>query len=108
MRKELGKISTVIFGKGGYQDAQFGIWLYFDMNGSGIGDGRGVWQGKPSASAKWTMADKEKAMGKIMLYVEDLMSKAKVSKVEDLKGIPVEVTIDGSRFESFRILTEVL
>ena len=41
--KELGKISSVKFGIGGYQDAMFGIFFCFELGGggSGICDGGG-------------------------------------------------------------------
>lgn len=110
MKKELGRIEKVIFGSGGYQGAQFGIWFSFNCNSSCCGDGRGVWQGPPSSSAKWNIEDKKREMGAIMLYIEEIMSQAKVGRVEDLKGKPVQCTFDdsGNRLESWRILTEVL
>lgn len=110
MTTELGKITKVQFGMGGYQDAQFGIWFQLGNDGWGVGDGRGVWAGKPSSNAQWTLMDKEKMMGEIMAYIEDLMTKAKVSKLEDLKGVPIEITFDSpyGKIDSWRILTEVI
>lgn len=110
MTKELGKIIAVYFGSGGYQDAQFGVWFKLGADGWGVGDGRGSWQGEPSSSAKWTMADKSKAQGEIMLWIEDLMRQAKVSDIAELKGIPIEVTFDSpyGKMLEWRILTEVL
>ncbi len=110
MDKQLGKITSVRFGHGGYQDAQFGIWFQFGNDGWGCGSGKGVWQGGPSTGAKWTMADKEKTCAEIMLYIEDLMRQAKVADVKDLKGVPVELTFDKpfGTLESWRILTEVI
>lgn len=105
---KLGKIRGVKFGFGGYQDAMFGIW--FDLGGEhwGVGNGRGVWQGKPSDGAKWTIEDKKKELAEIMLYVEQLLSEAKVDSVHQLEGIPVELTWEGQCLKSFRILTEVI
>ncbi len=108
MDKQLGKISSVRFGGGGYQDAQFGIWFYFEMKGSACGTGQGVWKGKPSSGAKWTMESKLKTMGEIMLYIEELMKKAKVADINDLVGVPVELSFENMRLSEWRILEEVL
>ena len=43
-----------------------------------------------------------------MQDVFEILEKAKVNNVSQLKGIPVEVTLDGNRFKSFRILEEVI
>ena len=110
MKIELGKITSVRFGMGGYQDAQFGIWFQLGGDGWGVGDGRGVWAGKPSDHAKWTIKDKQREMGVIMLYIETLLTEGKVSNISELKGIPVEITFDSpyGRMLSWRILKEVI
>jgi hypothetical protein len=43
-----------------------------------------------------------------MRTISTLMHNAKVDDVMKLKGIPVEVAMDGNCFKGFRILTEVL
>jgi hypothetical protein len=43
-----------------------------------------------------------------MRYLSKLLNEAKVSSVDKLKGIPVEVTFDGNMLKEWRILTEVL
>jgi hypothetical protein len=108
MNKVLGKISSVRFGSGGYQDAQFGIWFSFEGDGCGCGYGRGVWQGDPSSHANWSMTDKQKVMGEVMLYIEKIMEQAKCSEVHELKGKPVELSFEGNRLADWRILTEVI
>lgn len=104
----LGKIQSVKFGSGGYQNAQFGIWFTFGADGWGVSDGMGVWQGKPSDSAKWTEQDKKEKMFEIMEYIERLLKEAKVSEVHELEGVPVEIKWDGMALKSWRILTEVI
>jgi hypothetical protein len=106
--KRLGKISKVIFGKGGYQDAQFGIWFVFEFDGCIVTSGHGVWGGSPSERSKWTLESKKKEMSEIMLYIEELMTLANVTQIQDLKGVPVEVTLTDNKFDDFRILTEVI
>lgn len=41
-------------------------------------------------------------------YIVRTLEHAKVEKVSQLVGKPVEVTLEGNMFKSFRILTEVL
>jgi hypothetical protein len=43
-----------------------------------------------------------------MRYISKLLNEAKVHNVYELKGIPVEVTLENNTFKDFRILTEVL
>jgi len=44
----------------------------------------------------------------IMRKVSKLLNEAGVRHISELKGIPVEVKLDGNNFYSFRILKEVL
>ena len=110
MHKELGKISNIIFGMGGYQDAQFGVWITFTMSGSGICAGKGVWSDAPSKNANWTNEERIRIIGQISLEINEWLKQAKVSSLDKLKGIPVEITFDKEfgKMVSWRILTEVL
>lgn len=106
--KMLGKISSVRFGYGGYQDAQFGLSLQFSGDGWGCGTFRGAWGGKRSSSAKWTEEDRIKSWGEMVQYIEQLLSDSNKKELSELKGVPVEVSFVGNTFESFRILKEVI
>ena len=111
MRKELGKIKTVKFGLGGYQGAQFGI--HFDLGGDswGISAGESEWDHeiiKHNERTEWTEQDRTYKLGKICRYVSKLLKQAKVRDITELKGKPVEVTLDGNTLKSWRLLTEVL
>ena len=113
--KELGKIESVKFGIGGYQDATLGLHLTFSGKGWVVGTDKSVWSPShiktPSQFAKWTEADREKSFVEIMRFVDKILADAKVNTVDKLKGIPVECTFDGglgSRLIDWRILTEVL
>ena len=117
MKKELGKISHISFGKGGYQDAQFGIWFQFTMQGSGVCDGEGFWTTKWSEHCKWTNESRIKYFGELVMKIAKWCEEAKVGSVDQLKGIPVELTFDGddpsesnwgNKLTSWRILKEVL
>lgn len=110
MKIELGKIMHVRFGSGGYQNSQFGIWFQLGNDVWGVGDGKGSWSGNPSSHDKWTIEDKIKQQGDIMIWIEELMKQAKVSEINKLIGIPIEITFDSpyGKMLSWRILTEVL
>lgn len=111
IRKELGKISSVSFGHGGYQDVQIGLSVSLEMGGAGVSDFKGNWSPsfiKWSPTCKWTEADRDAGFAELVRYIDKLLKQAKVSDVSKLKGIPVEVTIEGNTLKSWRILTEVL
>ena len=109
LRKELGKISHVSFGLGGYQDAMIGISFGLGGNsGWGVSDFWGVWSIDRSEHAKWTEQDRITDAGKMVMRINDLLSQAKISDVSQLEGIPVEVTFEGNTLKGWRILTEVL
>jgi len=112
-KKELGKISNVRFGLGGYQDCMLGLHLTFSLGGGGAGVGTTIsaWDANRiecSEHAQWTEEDRSKQYDEIMREVSDLLAKANVDSIDKLKNVPVEVTIEGNTFKSFRILTEVL
>ena len=111
LRTEIGKITGVRFGSGGYQDCMFGLSvdLGSKKNSWGVGDFKGTWG--PEISSKdceWTEKDRSENYASTMRFIADLMQKAKVSEVHDLVGIPVEVVFDGNMLKSWRILEEVI
>lgn len=109
MEKVLGKISKVHFGKGGYQESQWGLHLCFDMDGSGVCTSvNGGWAFAPSDYAKWTLESQTREYAEMNRKVISIMEDAGVDDVMKLLNVPVEVTIDGNSFHSFRILKEVL
>ena len=108
MKKSIGKITSVKFGFGGYQDVQFGITLCVDTTDGCACTGDWMWTNEPDRYTKWTLFDQDKAYTRIMRYVIKLMSDAKVNNVADLEGKPVEATWEGNHLESIRILTEVI
>ena len=110
-RKCIGKIKSVRFGSGGYQDAMFGLSvdLGSDKESWGVGDFKGMWGPEiDSKGCQWTEADRDAGYAKMVRFVADLMQKAKVSEVHKLAGTPVEVEFDGNCLKSWRVLEEVL
>jgi hypothetical protein len=113
MEVKLGKIKDVYFGFGGYQECMIGI--NFTLEGKegcwGVGTSKVAWDKniiKCDKFCKWTEKDRSKQYDEIVRYISDLLKDAKVSKIEDLKNVPVEVTFDSNQLKSWRILKEVL
>jgi hypothetical protein len=112
-RKELGKITAVRFGRGGYQDCMMSLDLSFGGEWGGVGTTvGGVWDPATmecGRHCKWTEADRDAQLAKMCREISKLMADAKVADVAKLLGKPVEVTFENySTLKSFRILTEVL
>lgn len=110
--KEIGKIQSVKFGDGGYQDAMFGITIGLgsDKNAWGCGDFRGIWgfHIKPDKRSKWTDKDRDQQAADTMRFIADLLTKAKKDDIYKLVGVPVEVEMESNTLKSWRILEEVL
>jgi len=109
--KQLGKIESVYFGIGGYNDAMLGIFFTFSFDGCGIGSSKCAWDANTiewTERCKWTEQERSSQYDEIMRYVSKLLKDAKCSKISELKGKPVEISLKGMNFDSFRILTEVL
>jgi hypothetical protein len=58
--------------------------------------------------AKWTVEAQRAQLGAALLEIGRLLSAAKKERVEELVGVPVEVTFCGCMLKEWRILTEVL
>lgn len=111
MEKKLGKIQSVKFGHGGYQDACIGLSVTLSDGGWGVGDFKGTWDPEMVASSeytKWTEEDRTKGFDETMRFISKLLKDAKVETVDKLKGIPIEATFDGTLLKEWRILTEVI
>lgn len=111
-RKELGKIQSVHFGIGGYQDAMLGISFTLGGNAWGVGTPhKGSWcPGIVDCSdhCKWTEADRSKSFDEAMRFIGETLRAAQVNDVSKLVGVPVEVEFEGNTLKSWRVLSEVL
>lgn len=110
-RRELMKITTATFGNGGYQDAQFGLYLDFQSKGSGVSTMIcGGWRHsiKVDSHTKWTDTDRAEGMAKMCETISEILDAAKVQTVDKLNGTPVEIITESNKIKSFRILEEVL
>lgn len=108
LEKKLGKISHAEFGQGGYQDAMLGFSVTFSGEGWGVSDFWGAWGIERSDNAEWTEEDRIKQLGEMNMRLNQTLTDAKKKSVGDLVGVPVEVTFDGNRIKSWRVLSEVL
>lgn len=108
LKAELGKIRSVRFGYGGYQDAMFGV--SFDLGGKswGVGDFWGTWADDPDKGCKWTKEDQSKIFAETTRKLRNLMQKADKQEITKLVGVPVEVVFDGQKLKSWRVLEEVV
>jgi hypothetical protein len=111
MEKRLGKIESVRFGYGGYQDACIGISFILVGEGWGVGDFKGTWDPEIiecTKNSQWTEEDRSKNIDEMIRYVSKLLKDAKVDSVDRLKGIAIEATFDGMLLKEWRVLKEVL
>ena len=112
MRTELGKITSIKLGRGGYQDCMFGVSFGLGGPGWGVGDFLGDWDtdSKPEPGhTQWTEADRNENFAKVMRHISKLCLDAKVQSMNQLVGVPVEIEWSEDRtLVSWRILTEVV
>jgi len=99
VKKEIGKILSIDFGFGGYQDAMLGFSVVLGRSsGWQTLDFRGFF-GRPDAAELFS---------EIAQWAGKLLTDAEKKKLSSLVGVPVEVTFDGNALHSWRILTEAL
>jgi hypothetical protein len=106
-KTELGKIKSIEFGCGGYDDAMTGLTIFLGGDGWAVGDFKGTWTNRPN-NAEWTEETQVRHWGEAVKFLRDLLKAAKVKSLSDLSGIPVEVTFDNHKLVSWRVLEEVL
>lgn len=112
MTTEYGKIATVCFGYGGYQNGMLGLSLTFEGKGWGCGTFLGYWDYSISISpyTKWTEEDRAKYMSEsVLAKISEMLADAKKEYLHELENVPVVVNFnsDGT-LADWRIFTEVL
>ena len=107
IKKVLGKIDFAEFGT--IKDYPFliGMQLGFTMSGSVVMDG-GKYTVNLSKDCRWEESERDEVVIKSIERIDRILKEAKVNYISELINKPVEITLDGNRFEDFRILTEVL
>jgi len=103
--KHLGKIKKVSFGisRNTHSRGMFGLVILF-----GFGDRGGLGTGVSTDIKYLTTTNNKKRIGELNETIENILKDAKVSWLDELEGIPVEITFSNSEFKDFRVLTEVL
>ena len=107
----LGRIASIDFGLGGYNDGEIGLTVNLSGPGWGTLATKMAWDAnrvKHSEFCRWTEADRDAQYAEIVRYVSSLLKDAKVDKVSELEGKPIEATFNEMSLVSWRILTEVL
>ena len=105
--KKLGKIISINFGGNHY----FGLHITFGGDGWAVSDARGPWNPintQVTEYTRWTEEDRSRIFDETSRFLAQILSDAKKEYVDQLKGIPVEVTFEGNLLKEWRILTEVL
>lgn len=112
IEKKLGKIKAVKFGRGGYNDMQFGLFLTLGDGSWGVGaSGKHVSMDmsvERTKTTQWTELERSNEYAEEAKDLSRLLNQANVDSVEKLKGIAIEATFDGQMLKSWRILEEVL
>ena len=90
------------------EDGRIGLTTTLEGKGWGVGDFKGHASYDPDEYSKWTPQERYIHLGVVFLFIRDCMEQAKVRRMKDMIGIPVEVIFDGNLLKSWRILEEVL
>ena len=109
MSKHLGKLKSFDFIK---EDGRIGIRATVESNEGGALD-TSLMAWSPSSvevteHTKWTENDRDSQLASIFRKIDSLMEEAKVTKLTQMAGIPIEIEFENSMLKSWRILTEVL
>ena len=107
--KYLGKITSVTFGI--HDDYMFGCVFWFSMSGGSlvVCSGTKYLVNRENLFFGDNMTTATEEFMEIIADIDEILKCAKVNMIDELAGIPVEVTIDDSNsFQDFRILEEVL
>jgi hypothetical protein len=107
IRKHLGRIQKVAFGFGGYDDAMIGLSFRLGGPAWSVDVFRGAWA-THSERCQWTLEDQTAKFAETVILLRDTLRAAKRMHVAELVGTPVEVTLDGNKLISWRVLEEVI
>lgn len=112
METKIGKIHSIKIGFADYKDCQLGISVIIFGGGKdlfALFDFKGFWSGLPDSNAQWTIQDQRNALGDALLWLGEILKLTGKKTVEELVGVPVEVTFeDNMVMKSWRVLEEVI
>ena len=108
VEKCLGKIVSAHFGFDADYIYEFGLYLTLSLNG-GASQVSAMITTNINPGCKYdTSNGRAEAILRMNEEVYAFLKAAKVRKVDDLIGKPIEVTMENRSLKDFRILTEVL
>jgi len=109
-----GKISNVYFGLCGYGDLWLGLHVVLssDMPGSAWNVENSIGfpdfnRSEHTDSCDWTEALRLEWCVNTARTISNILNEAKVSSVDQLKGVPVRAIFDGNMLKQWEILREV-
>ena len=108
--KVLGKIGLAEFGRLHDRPYLFGLVLGLETNSSSVMYDKLMNMSKSLTNEEWEK-DRKDRIFEINDFIFNLLIDAKVNTIDELIGIPVEMTFEQSftrKLKSFRILKEVL
>ena len=89
VKKLLGKIASIHYGVGGYQDVQLGLSITLEGKGWGTTVFNGIWDyshiPSPTDVYKWTEGDRTNELIKVNRRISELLKQAKVPTIDKLK-----------------------
>jgi hypothetical protein len=85
-----------------------GLWLTLGGESWGVTAGDGAWATERNERTQWTEEARLAEAGAAAMKLARLLWQAHKERVQDLVGLPVEVTFDGNKLKDWRLLTEVL
>lgn len=107
MTERFGKIQSVKFGFGGYQDICFGLSVDLGSEGWGVSDFIGE-QILKETDERTNKKEFEDCLISQLRKISSLLIDAKVTNIADLKNKPIAAVFDGNLLKSWRVLTEVI
>jgi hypothetical protein len=107
-RTEYGKIASINFGYGGYQDAQLGVSIVLEGPGWEVSTFKGTWARDPDQHCRWTKEDQIQLLGETTLWLRTLLNDARVLNLNNLLNKPVVAIFEDNMLKEWRIFTEVL
>lgn len=108
MKSSIGRITSVSFGLGGYNEAEIVMSLTISFKGSGVtATVSGGWADNvPTAHAKWTKESTYKTRSEMLDKIIESLKLAQVDDIQGLNGRLVSCDFDFNVLKDWRILTE--
>ena len=108
LTKHKGKISSIYFGLGGYQESMLGLHICFSFEmHKFICTSDAYWDYysvEHTERSKWTEQSRLARYARINCNISELLNKAKVRELGQLKNKEVTLTMDGLNLYSWELI----